>query len=118
MTSPSGPSAVGDEDLVAPVSQPAAGSGPDSSLDSSQDSSQDKPHDRGPVWALVLPPLVALGLSLWGITTPSFWRDEAATIAADRRSFGELLKMLGNVDAVHGAYYIFMWPLVHLFGPG
>jgi mannosyltransferase len=77
-----------------------------------------KPHDRGPVWALVLPPLVALGLALWGITTPSFWRDEAATIAADRRPFGELLKMLGNVDAVHGAYYIFMWPIVHVLGTG
>jgi mannosyltransferase len=26
--------------------------------------------------------------------------------------------MLGNVDAVHGAYYLMMWPLEHLFGSG
>jgi len=57
-------------------------------------------------------------LSLWGIWVPSFWRDEAATIAAVRRPFGDLITMLGNVDAVHAAYYIMMWPLVHLAGPG
>ncbi|HUD39037.1 MAG TPA: glycosyltransferase family 39 protein [Streptosporangiaceae bacterium] len=77
-----------------------------------------RPYDRGPVWALVLPPLVGLALSLWSITTPSYWRDEAATIAADKRPFGDLIHMLGNVDAVHGAYYIMMWPLLHLFGTG
>jgi mannosyltransferase len=55
-------------------------------------------------------------MALWGITTPSFWRDEAATIAAIRRPFGDLIVMLGNVDAVHSAYYITMWPLAHLFG--
>ncbi len=75
-------------------------------------------YDRGPIWALVLPPLVAFGLSLWGITTPSFWRDEAATIAAVSRPFGDLISMLGNVDAVHGLYYTMMWPLAHLFGHG
>jgi mannosyltransferase len=78
----------------------------------------DRPHDRGPVWALVVPPLVAFALSLWSITTPSYWRDEAATISAISRPFGQLIKMLGNVDAVHGAYYMLMWPLAHLFGHG
>ena len=75
-------------------------------------------YDAGPAWARLLPPAVALALSLWGIGTPSFWRDEAATIAAVRRPFGELITMLGNVDAVHAAYYIMMWPLVQLAGPG
>jgi mannosyltransferase len=55
-------------------------------------------------------------MALWGVTTPSFWRDEAATIAAIRRPFGDLIAMLGNVDAVHSAYYITMWPLAHLLG--
>jgi mannosyltransferase len=27
-----------------------------------------------------------------------------------------LLRMLTNVDAVHGAYYLLMWPVVHTFG--
>jgi mannosyltransferase len=74
--------------------------------------------DPGPAWMRYLPPAVALALSLWGISTPSFWRDEAATIAAVRRPFADMLTMLGNVDAVHAAYYIMMWPLVHLFGTG
>src|SRR5580658_8341540 len=90
----------------APAGQPDADAGPE------------RHYDRGPVWAMVLPPLVALVLSLWDITTPSFWRDEAATIAADKRPFGDMIRMLGHVDAVHGAYYIMMWPLLHLFGAG
>jgi mannosyltransferase len=79
---------------------------------------QKKPYDVGPVWALLLPPLITLALSLWNITTPSYWRDEAATIAAIKRPFGDLIKMLGHVDAVHSAYYIMMWPLEHLLGSG
>ena len=74
--------------------------------------------DAGPAWARYLPPALALALSLWGITTPSFWRDEAATLAAVRRPFGGLIAMLGNVDAVHAAYYIMVWPLVHVIGAG
>lgn len=76
------------------------------------------PYDAGPIWALLVPPLAVLVLSLWNITTPSYWRDEAATMAAVKRPFGDLVSMLGNVDAVHGAYYILMWPLAHLFGTG
>lgn len=69
------------------------------------------------MWARLLPPLAGLVVYLWGITTPSFWRDEAATIAAVQRPYPDLLAMLGHVDAVHGLYYSIMWPLVHLFGP-
>jgi mannosyltransferase len=119
MTSPSGHSAVEqtagrDAVKAAPGDEPArlaTASGPDTTVGAQ------KPYDVGPVWALLLPPLATLALSLWGITTPSFWRDEAATIAAVRRPFGDLIGMLGNVDAVHAAYYIMMWPIEHLFGP-
>jgi mannosyltransferase len=72
--------------------------------------------DAGARWARYLPAVVALAFSLWGSTTPSFWRDEAATLAAVRRPFGDLITMLGNVDAVHAAYYIMVWPLVQLAG--
>src|SRR5579859_5538986 len=75
-------------------------------------------YQAGPRWALVLPPLATLALTLWSITTPSYWRDEAATVASAGRPFGDMIKMLGHVDVVHGAYYIMMWPLEHLFGPG
>jgi mannosyltransferase len=74
--------------------------------------------DGGPVWMRLLPALVMLGLALWRITVPSYWRDEGATLAAVQRPFGQLLRMLGHVDAVHGAYYMIMWPLVRLAGPG
>src|SRR5215468_8243459 len=42
-------------------------------------------YQAGPIWAHWLPPAVAFLLCLWGITGPSFWRDEAATIAAVKR---------------------------------
>ncbi|OBI06562.1 hypothetical protein A5714_02245 [Mycobacterium sp. E2462] len=49
----------------------------------------------------------AIGLA--GAARPSFWYDEAATVsAAYSRSVGQLWRMLGNVDAVHGLYYLFM----------
>jgi mannosyltransferase len=39
-------------------------------------------------------------------------------MAAVNRPFGDMVRMLGNVDAVHGSYYILMWPIAHLFGTG
>jgi mannosyltransferase len=50
------------------------------------------------------------------LTSPSYWRDEAATLAAIGRPFPDLLRLLTHVDAVHGAYYILMWPLARLLG--
>jgi mannosyltransferase len=70
------------------------------------------------LWARWLPPVLALVISLIGISTPSYWRDESATLAAIKRPLGDLIRMLGNVDAVHGAYYLMMWPIEHVFGPG
>jgi mannosyltransferase len=74
--------------------------------------------DPGPAWMRALPPVATFAIMLWGISWPSYWRDEAATLSAVQRSFGGLLGMLGNVDAVHGAYYLMMWPLARLFGTG
>ena len=74
--------------------------------------------DGGPVWMRLMPPAVMLGLALWGITGPSYWRDEGATLAAVQRPFPRLLQMLGHVDAVHGVYYMIMWPLVRVAGTG
>jgi mannosyltransferase len=74
--------------------------------------------DPGPAWMRLLPPLATLAVMLWGITWPSYWRDEAATLSAVQRPFGNLVRLLGNVDSVHGAYYLTMWPLAQLFGTG
>ncbi len=59
--------------------------------------------------------VIVLGI---GITGPSYWRDEAATVAAVHRPLGALVQMLGNVDAVHGAYYLLIWPVAQLCGTG
>ena len=81
-------------------------------------SPSERGFDPGPVWARYLPAVAALLFAFYGITRPSYWRDEAATIAAVRRPFGDLITMLGNVDAVHSLYYMMMWPIEHLLGPG
>jgi mannosyltransferase len=72
----------------------------------------------GPAWMIAIPPLVTFVIMLWGIGGASYWRDEAATLSAAQRPLGNLLHTLGNVDAVHGAYYLLVWVMVELFGPG
>jgi mannosyltransferase len=73
-------------------------------------------------WRRVLDPLLvgvlAAAVSLGGAARPSFWYDEAATIsAAYSRSLPQLWHMLGNVDAVHGLYYLLMHGWFQIFGP-
>ncbi|MGO4186983.1 glycosyltransferase family 39 protein [Pseudarthrobacter sp. TAF60_1] len=53
------------------------------------------------------------GFRVW---VPSFWTDEAATLSAVRRSLPDLTSMLGNIDAVHGAYYFLMFGWTSIFG--
>ncbi|TNY35585.1 glycosyltransferase family 39 protein [Thermomonospora catenispora] len=61
----------------------------------------------------------ALAVGLWRITAPPLWRDEAATLsAAATRSLLDLLRLLGNIDAVHGLYYLFMHAWTAVFGTG
>jgi mannosyltransferase len=62
--------------------------------------------------------LLGAALSLAGASRPSFWYDEAATISASySRSLAQLWAMLGNVDAVHGLYYLFMHGWFEVFPP-
>ncbi|QNI14574.1 hypothetical protein GAN18_02755 [Mycobacterium kubicae] len=62
--------------------------------------------------------VVATAVSLCGAARPSFWYDEAATISASySRSLGQLWHMLGNVDAVHGLYYLLMYGWFRVFPP-
>jgi len=57
-------------------------------------------------------------ISLVGAGRPSFWYDEAATISASySRSLGQLWQMMGNVDAVHGLYYVLMHGWFTIFEP-
>jgi mannosyltransferase len=73
---------------------------------------------RNRLLMLVAPPLVTFAVCLWGIGDSSYWRDEAASMVAVDRPFGQLIKLLGHTDVEHGVYYMLLWPIVHLFGTG
>ena len=77
---------------------------------------QPRRYDAGPAWMRWVPPLAMLAVGLTRITTPSYWRDEAATLAAVRRPLGEMFAMMGHVDAVHGAYYLLAWVVYRVGG--
>ncbi|MGI5154337.1 glycosyltransferase family 39 protein [Microbispora sp. CA-102843] len=65
---------------------------------------------------LIVPALAALLGGLWGVRRGSMWQDEATTYAVAGRALPDLWRTLGNVDAVHGCYYLFLHPLIRLAG--
>src|SRR5579875_2734745 len=61
--------------------------------------------ERADAWlAAAVAVLVNVALS-W---RPSFWFDEAATVAAANRSEIDILRLVLNFDAVHALYYLAM----------
>ncbi|RSS74712.1 hypothetical protein EF918_24705 [Streptomyces sp. WAC06614] len=69
---------------------------------------------RTPPWRW-LPPLLALALGLWGLDRGgSMWRDESVSWQVAHRPLGDLLGLLGRVDAVHGLYYLLTHALLPL----
>ena len=60
--------------------------------------------------------LLATAVSATGSWIPSLWGDEAASVLSAQRSLPSLFRMLGNVDAVHGTYYVFLHFWVQVFG--
>ncbi|MEW2279275.1 glycosyltransferase family 39 protein [Streptomyces cyaneofuscatus] len=78
-----------------------------------------RPSSPSPLLVRSVPALWTFALGLWGLSRQdSVWRDEAATWQVARRSTAETVHMLGNVDVVHGLYYLLMHGLFDLFGPG
>jgi mannosyltransferase len=59
-------------------------------------------------WDAVAVAVLTAVLSAAGAARPSMWFDEAATISAATRSVPQLWRMVGNIDAVHGLYYLLM----------
>ncbi|UUS31392.1 MULTISPECIES: glycosyltransferase family 39 protein [Streptomyces] len=85
------------------------------------DAPQDRPVGASARRALVwsVPVLWTVALGLWGLSRQgSVWRDEAATWQVARRCTADIWHMLGNVDVVHGCYYLLMHTLFAAFGPG
>jgi mannosyltransferase len=60
--------------------------------------------------------IAAAGLSVAGSWIPSFWGDEAASLMSAQRPLPSLFTMLGNVDAVHGTYYLLLHFWIDAFG--
>ncbi|APU39002.1 MULTISPECIES: membrane protein [unclassified Streptomyces] len=75
------------------------------------------PAARRGLLLCLIPFLWTLAFGLWGLSRQdSVWRDEAATWQVAGRPAGEIWRMLGNVDAVHGLYYLLMHGLFEVFG--
>lgn len=76
-------------------------------------------HGRGKSkadWAVAVPAVVTLAVTLFDLSGSSYWRDETATVAATTLTFPHMVLMLGHVDAVHGLFYSVEWVVARLFG--
>ena len=71
-----------------------------------------------PDWTLIAGPAVTAGMTLWGIRAHSYWGDETDTVSAVSRSVPQLVRLLGHIDAVHGLYYLLLWPVATVAGTG
>lgn len=80
------------------------------------DKAADATVRRVPSWVIAPPVLLALALGIWGSAQLSFWRDEGVTAGVTRRTVPEIFRFLGNLDAVHGTYYLLLHPLAKMFG--
>lgn len=60
----------------------------------------------------VIPMAVMLVIGCWGLDRNGIWRDEAATFQVARRTVPQIWRLLHQVDAVHGLYYLLMRPVL------
>ncbi|MFG2571027.1 hypothetical protein [Streptomyces sp. NPDC048481] len=63
---------------------------------------------RTRVLAVAVPAAVMSAVGLWGLDRGGMWRDEAVTFQVARRTVPQIWRLLHEVDAVHGLYYLFM----------
>ena len=68
------------------------------------------------VGVVVASVVVTLVVGFWGLDRGSMWLDEAATFTVATRSVHQILAVLGNIDVVHGAYYLLMHVWMSLGG--
>jgi mannosyltransferase len=66
------------------------------------------------VW--LWPSMFMAAIGLWRIDHPQMWQDELVTVSVVSRSTRQILSLLRQVDAVHGAYYLFMHGWVRVLG--
>ena len=68
----------------------------------------------GAIW--FWPTVVTAVLVLWRLGGPVLWQDELVTLDVARRPLGQIVGLVQQVDAVHGAYYFFMHFWILIFG--
>lgn len=66
------------------------------------------------VW--LWPSLFMAAMGLWRVRLPEMWQDELVTVNVATRSTRQIFSLLQHVDAVHGAYYLFMHGWIRAFG--
>ncbi|MGI5200472.1 glycosyltransferase family 39 protein [Spirillospora sp. CA-108201] len=52
--------------------------------------------------------MVTLGMCMWRIGVPSYWRDESVSVVVGHGRLGALASFISRIDAVHGLYYLLM----------
>lgn len=57
---------------------------------------------------VAVPMAVMLGIGLWGLDRGGMWGDESVTFQVAQRTVPQIWRLLHDVDAVHGLYYLFM----------
>lgn len=68
-------------------------------------------------WFMIaVPALISFALGYRRADNTRLWLDEFATWSVARRSWSEIFELLGNLDAVHTVYYLFMHGWLSIFG--
>jgi mannosyltransferase len=68
----------------------------------------------GAVW--LWPAVFMAAVGMWRLGRPELWQDELVTVNVVTRSIRQIGALLQSVDAVHGAYYLFMHFWTRAFG--
>jgi len=71
-----------------------------------------------PDWTLIASPVITLVVMLWGIGAHPYSGDEMDTMSAVSRTVPQLIRLLRHIDAVHGLYYLLLWPVARVAGTG
>lgn len=57
---------------------------------------------------VAVPMAAMFGIGLWGLDRGGMWGDESVTFQVAQRTVPQIWRLLHDVDAVHGLYYLFM----------
>ncbi|HEV7461814.1 MAG TPA: glycosyltransferase family 39 protein [Solirubrobacteraceae bacterium] len=68
--------------------------------------------------AVVALTLVAVGLRFAGLSSQSFWGDEALTVSEIRRPLGPMFGLVLNQETTPPLYFVLAWAWAHVFGSG